>query len=281
MASWTLTLGLQHLRAQVDAAFPARDRASDGTIGDQVHASGTSGHNPDRTGSAEYKDGDALDEVRAWDMDSDLRADGVTTQQVVDHIRGLPGVSSVLRYMIWNHKIYQASTGWKPEAYTGPSPHTEHVHFSGARSQAADSNTSFDYRLEDLVSLSPDDKSWAKANLGPYADVVPRWTVDGQRVAATDTNPTMAVSEGIFYVGATIKQVQNQLAALGTSLTAALGALAKQDHVDEKALATQLVPGLVAGVLAGLPADRDDITPSELQDAIVGALKILVDRSAA
>ena len=113
---WVLTKGLQNLRAQVNAAFPDRDKTSDGTIGDQVHASGTSGHNPDLTGNAEYKDGDSLDEVRAWDMDSDLRFPGMTAQQVVDHIRHLPGVSSVLRYMIYNRKIYKASNGWAAEA---------------------------------------------------------------------------------------------------------------------------------------------------------------------
>ena len=113
---------------------------------------------------SEYKDGDKLDEVRAWDMDTDLRAAPATAQQVVDHIRALPGVSAVLRYMIYNRRIYKASNGWKPEAYDGPSPHTEHIHFSGAYSQAADNNTSFDYRLEEIpVALTDADKAWIRA----------------------------------------------------------------------------------------------------------------------
>jgi hypothetical protein len=148
---WVLTKGMQNLRGQVDGVFPDRDKTSDGTIGDQAHSSGTSGHNPDLTGSAEYKDGDSLDEVRAWDMDSDLRFTGVTAQMVVDHIRKLPNVSSVLRYMIYNRKIYEASNGWAARDYTGASPHTEHIHYSGAYSQSADSDTTFDYRLNELT----------------------------------------------------------------------------------------------------------------------------------
>lgn len=170
--AWELTAGLSNLRAQANRVFPDRDKASDGTIGDAAHQAGTSGHNPDdspsNAGKAEWDDdSDSTPEVRAWDMDADLRTPGVTTQEVVDHIRRLPGVSSVLRYIIFNRKIYSASNGWAAEAYTGPSPHTEHVHFSGARSQAADNNASFNYRLEDLVALTAEDKAWIKANVGP------------------------------------------------------------------------------------------------------------------
>ena len=84
-----LTIGLQTVRAEFNTVFPKRDKASDGWIGDQRHQSGVSGHNPDRTGRAEYKDGDSLDEVRAIDVDKDLRdASGrkVTMEQVVQYL---------------------------------------------------------------------------------------------------------------------------------------------------------------------------------------------------
>lgn len=151
--AWVLTAGLQNLRSQVNERFPARDKSSDGTIGDAAHQAETSGHNPDDTpgSSAEWdSDSDNTAEVRAWDMDSDLRESGATAQMVVDHIRSLPNVASVLRYIIYNRKIYRSTAGFAPVAYTGASAHTEHIHFSGAYSQASDNNTSFNYKLDEV-----------------------------------------------------------------------------------------------------------------------------------
>ncbi|GIF38984.1 hypothetical protein [Actinoplanes xinjiangensis] len=52
---------------------------------------------------------------------------------------------------------------------------------------------------------------------------------------------------------------------------AAIVTLATRDEVDEVALARALAPMLAAA----LPGDRDDLTPAELQQAIVGALREL------
>jgi len=173
---WMLTLGLQNLRNQVNEAFPNRDKTSDGTIGDAAHQAETSGHNPDDTSgsSPEWNgDPDSTPEVRAWDMDVNLNAPPATAQQVVDHIRALPGVSSVLRYMIYNRKIYRASNGWTPETYDGKSAHTEHIHFSGAYSQAADNNQTFNFRLEEIaVAMTQADKDWIDARMDALTKLV-------------------------------------------------------------------------------------------------------------
>lgn len=172
---WTLTKGLQNLINQVNTRWPDRDKSTDGTVGDANHASGTSGHNPDDSAfnNAEW-DGDAddLSEVRAWDMDADLRDPGTTTQELVDHIRHLPGVGSVLRYIIFNRKIYRSATGFAPEAYTGPSPHTGHVHFSGARSQAADENTTFNFRLEEVGDMGLTEAQTKDAAKAAFVEVL-------------------------------------------------------------------------------------------------------------
>jgi hypothetical protein len=148
-----LTLGLQNLRRQVNERFPHRDKTSDGWIGDAAHQAHTSGHNPDDTpGSmaAWNGDSDTKPEVRAWDQDSDLGEPGVTAQMEVDHIIRLPGVETVIRYVIYNHYWWHERDGFTKQPYTGPSPHEEHIHFEGAWSNAGDSNTTFNFRLGEL-----------------------------------------------------------------------------------------------------------------------------------
>jgi len=158
-----LTPGMKNLGNQINRVFINRDGTSDGAIGDYAHQQGKSGHNPDDTShhNAEWdSDSDNIPEVRAIDVDSNL-GDEVSAQALVDHIRKLPNVGTVLRYIIYNRKIYSASNGWNPQPYTGPSPHTEHIHFSGQYSNAADSNTSFNYKLEDIpMALNAADKTW-------------------------------------------------------------------------------------------------------------------------
>lgn len=44
--SWRNAKSLVVLRAQINAAFPSRSKASDGTIGDSRHCPGSSDHCP-------------------------------------------------------------------------------------------------------------------------------------------------------------------------------------------------------------------------------------------
>jgi hypothetical protein len=140
--AWVLTRGLTAFLAEVNEVFPGRDKTSDGTIGDQAHSSGVSGHNPDRTGNAEYRDGDSKDEVRAIDIDRDL-VPGSTidyAERVVQLIVQLAraGVYVPFRYVIYKRRIWSSSTGWATRQYTGANAHDKHIHLSGGYSERAD-----------------------------------------------------------------------------------------------------------------------------------------------
>ncbi len=164
-----LTTALTRLRSDFDTRFPRRDKASDGWIGDAAHQASTSGHNPDDTpgSKAEYSDADAKAEVRAVDIDKDLK-DTVSMQQVVDAILRTPTDRRRLKYVIFNRRIWSASNGWAPRAYTGSNPHDQHAHFSGDPAYDEDgqpwssvlnigrSTVEDDMQLTDTVRVGPD-----------------------------------------------------------------------------------------------------------------------------
>lgn len=147
-----LTPGLKNLGNQFNRRWPNRDGTSDGARGDYAHTQEDSGHNPDDTkyNNAEYDDNDGVPEIRAIDVDNNLNDPDVSFQNVIDHLRRLPNLGSVIRYMIYNRKMYHVDNGFNPVTYTGASAHTEHGHFSGARSQASDRNTSFNFKFDQL-----------------------------------------------------------------------------------------------------------------------------------
>lgn len=161
MTNWNditmLTNGLKHLGSSINMAYTRRKTASDGAIGDYAHTQEDSGHNPDDTShhNAEWDgDSDNKPEIRAIDVDKDLDPDNPNAaQELVDHIVGMKP-SSVLRYVIYNRHMWHERDNWERTAYTGASAHTEHIHFSGAWTNASDENVKYNYHLEDLVMLT-------------------------------------------------------------------------------------------------------------------------------
>src|SRR5688572_15044416 len=115
MADWTLVPSLVRLRTEFNEIAPARDRGSDGSIGDQAHADRVSSHNPDETGAVPVRDADSRNEVHAVDVDVDLRTPGLSMEQVVQHLvaRSRAGLEDRLRNIIYNRRIWAASNGWR------------------------------------------------------------------------------------------------------------------------------------------------------------------------
>lgn len=258
--AWDLTVGLKTLRAQVNARWPNRDKASDGTIGDAAHqAEAASGHNPDDTvGSRPEWDGDSdtLQEVRAWDMDSDLGEAGTTAQMLVDHLRALPGLSSHVRYMIYNRKIYHSSSNFAPAPYSGASAHTEHIHFSGAYTQAADQDTSFNYRLSEVGDdMSKQDVTDALTDFFKQAGSVPTQDYTS-RIGRDALN----------------QDIPNPFTGAKSTAYSLLGDLADHLLIVEQALKQPIsfdVPALAAAIVAAMPAPAGaGLTAAQLQEVV-------------
>ena len=116
------------LIGEVNTRWPARDRSSDGTIGDAAHASRSSDHNP-------WVVVAGMGVVRARDIDKD----GIDAPWLAEYLRqlGARGDNRLTGggYVIFNRRITVPNfSGWK--AYTGSNPHTHHLHVSFSRDRA-------------------------------------------------------------------------------------------------------------------------------------------------
>lgn len=115
--SWHLARSLETFRDQVDAKYPNRSKESDGTVGDEAHASSTSDHNPDSDGA-----------VKAIDITHDPSG-GPDCTVLAEMLWA--GRDYRIAYIIWNERISNPDIddwAWRP--YTGSNPHTMHMHLS-------------------------------------------------------------------------------------------------------------------------------------------------------
>jgi len=110
--AWSLAHNLAVRESAIKKCWP---KAVIYAIGDQAHAASKSDHNPD-----------SRNIVHAIDI---MFAAG--TPKAIATLRWLLANTTDLQYVIHNHKIYQRSNGFKPAAYNGTDPHTNHIHVSG------------------------------------------------------------------------------------------------------------------------------------------------------
>jgi hypothetical protein len=212
---------LVRLRAEFNEVAPGRDTASDGWIGNAVHQGEVSDHNPDETGKVPIRDPDRVNEVHAVDVDDDLRQSDLTMEKVVQFLlaRCRTGAETRLRYMIYNRRIWEAGNDWRLRAYTGPSAHTEHAHFSASYVSAREADTR-SWKLEDIpMALTAADKSWISGEIKTQVRAivaeltkppqVPRWSNDGAHVPAADPVQSIPLADAAFFIGAGLRRVEN------------------------------------------------------------------------
>ncbi len=112
--NWRAANSLITLRNQLNALYPGRSKASDGTIGDAAHQAGPSDHNPNREGV-----------VTALDITHDP-AHGLSIQVLADRL--VANKDQRIKYIICNRRIWEPSIGWT--TYDGDNPHQNHLHLS-------------------------------------------------------------------------------------------------------------------------------------------------------
>ena len=152
--NWITVPNLLECREQMNARFPNRDKSSDGTIGDAAHQQSASSHNPDISGTPEFRDSDSLNEVRALDLDKDLRdATLVSMEDLVQLWVKLARTGQLwwVRYLIYNKRIWHKRDGYLTRIYTGDNPHTDHVHVNSDFTQTADTVTGTNWHLNELT----------------------------------------------------------------------------------------------------------------------------------
>ncbi len=125
---WRVARSLLTLRNQINQRAPNRSRASDGTIGDSRHCSGS----PRASDHCAWIIDGANGVVSAMDITHD-RANGCDANDIAEAIRAAR--DSRVKYIIWNRRICNSSpignsAAWQWRNYTGRNGHTQHVHIS-------------------------------------------------------------------------------------------------------------------------------------------------------
>lgn len=111
--NWYVAPVLARFRQSINRRWPKRDRKSDGSVGDRAHQKRVSRHNP-------AKDSRPPGAVRAVDTDKD----GIHVPTVIAGALLHPATGNV----IYNRRIMNRARKFRPAKYTGPNPHTGHVH---------------------------------------------------------------------------------------------------------------------------------------------------------
>ncbi len=120
---WRVATSLLTLRNQINSLYPARNKASDGTISDSrpCGGSGRSDHCPRDLGGSEKV-------VTAMDITHDP-ASGCDAARIVSAL--VASRDDRIKYIIWNRRILNSKVApWTWRSYGGDNPHTKHFHLS-------------------------------------------------------------------------------------------------------------------------------------------------------
>lgn len=200
--SWRTALALDDYRNAINARFPNRSKASDGTIGDNQHAGqgSDSDHNP-------WIVRGGVGVVRAFDLTHDP-AHGVNCSHLSDLLFDMARAGDRrLRnggYIIFDSYISNADwSGW--HAYTGSNPHSSHMHVSFSTD-----------RFDDRGDWSPALPAAPKPPAPPTLE-----EIMGQIISKID-GKVMSPEEAIAFVDFHVNAIRDTQKAQGEKLDAIL-----------------------------------------------------------
>ena len=161
--SWKLAAAAFTLRDQVNTRYPKRDRASDGTIGDQAHRRRISDHNPDKTGY-----------VMALDLDEDGWPAHAFADQLIEYMRTSHDIR--IKNVVYEGRVASATYSdqrwvWRSAPSLG---HAHHIHISFAEDAKHD-GAPFPLAVLDLpkVGLRKSDNNPPTSSSAVQATVTP------------------------------------------------------------------------------------------------------------
>lgn len=257
------TAGMLNFERQLSKAFPNR-ALPDGWIGDPDHQDRTSSHNPDDTpGSKPEWDGDpdSTPDVRAVDVKASLGST-ISARAVCNHMAKLPNLRSVVRYFIHQGKIWHERNDFVPEDHDGD-PHPSHVHVTFAFTEAADDNTTFNYRFEELVDMPLTDPEYDRI----ATEVVEKFWSTAYGSEAYPTRTARNLARDLHGV----RDYQ-----IGDGKGAALAGVKAGSFLDIVGKMAQQNAANVSAILAAIEDDEVPIDPAEVAAAILPALSAAI-----
>ena len=125
--TWKLSPALVRLRDEINAAYPKRSKASDGSIGDAARSARKSDHNPDGAGWVR-----AID-VTEWDPGTPNVDGDDVAEALAEFLRAKKDPR--VKYVIWRGRMFASYATasrrpWTWGPYSGPNGHFKHCHVS-------------------------------------------------------------------------------------------------------------------------------------------------------
>lgn len=215
MTTWYLNPALTNFRDAVNAAYPFRDKESDGTVGDEAHQGTSSDHNPDPAGEPD------AGSVDAWDMDVEVNGKGKPYVDDIEELKRIFQNHESSRYWIHNREIASRSDNWRRRPYTGSNTHEKHVHWNTREAfENSEAPWPVEEEMEQTEKLINDTGSANRTVGNVLADVenIRNWLVSAPGASTLGVPPAGSVGAILLEAASNPPDVEIDVIALAQAL---------------------------------------------------------------